>query len=88
MKRPVINKITVLIILLHPILLSVCDAQTHTSLQAQIKKTNGVPIENGKIFLIQAEKKTVLDSTHTDTRGYFYFENIPLGNYTIGVTVQ
>ena len=85
MNRSVINKIIVLIILFSWITVSFCDAQISTSLQGQIKKIDGTLITKEQVFLIQAEKEIIVDSTLTDTIGGFHFESLVMGNYSIGL---
>jgi len=81
----VINKIAVLIILLACIPFSFCEAQTKNLLQGQVKKNDGTPIGTQKVFLLQSEKKIIIDSVLTDTGGIFLFEKIDFGSYFIGI---
>lgn len=87
MKSGVINKMTVLIILFLGGLFPICMAQTNTSLQGEIQKSDGTPLHPGKVYLQWPELATAVDSTSTDANGGFRFEKFPLGKYSIGVNV-
>lgn len=84
MKNSLINKITVLIILICGGILSVCSAQTSTLLQGQILQGNGSPYI-GKVYLQWPEISTAVDSVAADDKGNFRFERFSYGNYSIGI---
>ncbi len=62
-------------------------AQNNTLLQGEIKKSDGTPFSNGRVYLQWPEIKAAVDSVSTDGNGVFQFQKFPYGNYSIGVNL-
>ena len=87
MKSLLINKITVLIILLSGVFFSFGDPQVMTSLKGEIRKSDGSLLKGVRVYLQKGESKLKIDSTMTDSNGVFHFEKFAYADYSVGVHV-